>query len=112
MSELKWAPLIGAVVITEAAWERVPEGLRPKFRAAAEDAGKRLQARVRSLGEDAVKVMQQHGLTVDPVPKEAVRAWEKAVRDCTADIIGRLAPIEMVREVERLRDAYRAGQVQ
>ena len=112
MTDLRWAPLIGAVVITKAAWERLPEELRPRFRAAAENAGKRLQAQVRRLGEDAVKVMQQHGLTVHPVPPEIAEVWERTARNCTADILDQLAPVEMVREVERLRDAYRAAQGQ
>ena len=67
---------------------------------------------MRSLGEDAVKVMQQHGLTVHPVPPEMVEAWEQTTRNCYAGIIDRLAPLEMVREVERLRNAYRDAQGQ
>ena len=112
MTDLKWAPLVGAVVITKRAWERLPEELRPRLRAAAQTAGKRLQARVRRLGEDAVRVMQQHGLTVHPVPPEMVEVWEQTTRNCFAGIIDRLAPVEMVREVERLRNAYRAAQGQ
>ena len=108
MTDLKWAPLVGAVVISKDAWDRVPEQLRPRFLAAARSAGTRLQARVRGLGEDAVAAMQQHGLTVHPVPPEIAKVWAQAARDCYADIIDQLAPIEMVREVERLRDAYRS----
>lgn len=112
MTDLNWAPLVGAVVITKSAWDRVPDELRPKFLAAARSAGKRLQARVRALGEDAVEVMQQHGLTVHHVPPEIAEVWEQVSRACYADILDQLAPIEMVREVERLRDAYRATQGQ
>lgn len=112
MTDLNWAPLVGAVVITASAWEHVPEARRQAFLAAARRAGKRLQARVRDLGENAIAVMQQHGLTVHHVPPEILEVWEEASRACYADILGQLAPIEIVREVERLRDAYRAEQGQ
>jgi len=110
MTDLKWAPLVGAVVISKRAWERIPEELRPKFHDAARRAGDRLQARVRTLGDEAVAVMQKHGLSVHAVPEAIVPAWEQAARAGYSRLVGAIVPADMVATVERLRDEYRAGE--
>jgi TRAP-type C4-dicarboxylate transport system substrate-binding protein len=109
MTDLKWAPLVGAVVISKRAWERIPEKLRPRFHDAARQAADRLQVRVRELGDEAVAVMQRHGLSVHAVPEAAVPAWEQAARAGYSRLVGAIVPADMVATVERLRDEYRAG---
>ncbi len=107
MTDVKWAPLVGAVVITKRAWNRIPEDLRPKLRQAAKAAGQRLQARVPGLEKEAVEAMKKHGLTVHPVPPAIVDDWERAARDGYSSLVNVVVPGEMVAEVERLRDEYR-----
>ena len=107
MTDLKWAPLVGAVVISKRSWQQIPEGLRPKFREAARMAGRRLQGRIRQLGREAVEAMQKHGLTVHKVPEATVAAWEQTARAGYGQLIDVIVPAEMVAEVERLRDEYR-----
>ncbi len=109
MTDLKWAPLVGAVVISKRAWERIPEELRPRFHAAARQAADRLQARARTLGDEAVAAMQKHGLSVHAVPEATVPAWENAARAGYSRLLDAIVPADMVAEVERLRDEYRAA---
>src|SRR5262249_33626573 len=70
MTDLKWAPLTGATVITETAWEKIPDEIKPQLLAAARAAGEKLQPRIRPLEDEAVKAMQQHGLIVDAVSRD------------------------------------------
>ncbi len=109
MTDLKWAPLVGAVVISKRAWERIPEELRPRFHVAARQAADRLQARARTLGDEAVAAMQKHGLSVHAVPEATVPAWENAARAGYSRLLDAIVPADMVAEVERLRDEYRAA---
>ncbi len=109
MTDLKWAPLVGAVVISKRAWERIPEELRPRFHAAARQAADRLQARARTLGDEAGAAMQKHGLSVHAVPEATVPAWENAARAGYSRLLDAIVPADMVAEVERLRDEYRAA---
>lgn len=107
MTAVKWAPLVGGLVITTKAWQKIPESLRPALLAAAEKTGQQLQAQTPAFERDAIKVMQQHGLTVVPVPAAAVAGWERQARAGYESILDRLVPRAMVAEVERLRDGCR-----
>jgi TRAP-type C4-dicarboxylate transport system substrate-binding protein len=109
MTDLKWARLVGAVVVSKRAWERIPEDLRPRLHDAARQATDQLQARVGTLGREAVAAMQEHGLSVHAVPEETVPAWENVARAGYGRLIGAIVPADMVAEVERLRDEYRAA---
>ena len=108
MTDLKWAPLVGAVVISTRTWRKIPDDLKPQFLRIARAAGARLQKVVHTLGEDAIDVMKQHGLVVHQIPQDLVARWERSARCSYPKIIGTLVPADMVAEVERLRDEYRA----
>jgi hypothetical protein len=58
---------------------------------------------------EAVQVMQRHGLTVHAVPPDALAEWAKRFRANYPTIMGHNVPPELVAEVERLRDEYRAS---
>ncbi|MGH7186179.1 MAG: TRAP transporter substrate-binding protein DctP, partial [Pseudomonadota bacterium] len=80
MTDVKWAPLVGALVITNRAWQQIPEELRPRLLAAAEKTGERLRAQTPAFEAEAIEVMQQHGLLVEPVPANIVAEWERQAR--------------------------------
>lgn len=107
MTYLKWAPLVGAVVISTRSWQALPVDLKPRFLEIARTAGGRLQSVVRTLGDEAIEVMKQHGLVVHQVPSDSIARWERSARCSYPTIIGTLVPADMVAEVERLRNAYR-----
>ena len=109
MTDLKWAPLIGATVITERGWRRIPSELRTVLKKSARDMGRRLQREILKLGPASVKVMKKHGLKVHSVPARAIKAWEEGARKGYPSLIGKIVPAATVAEVERLRDAYRAS---
>jgi TRAP-type C4-dicarboxylate transport system substrate-binding protein len=107
MTDLKWAPLVGAVVISTRKWQAIPDDLKPRILEIARGAGARLQASVRKLGPDAIDVMKKHGLVVHEVPKDVAAQWERSARKGYAPLIGSFVSAEMIAEVERLRDEYR-----
>ena len=109
MTDLKWAPLIGALVISTRTWRAIPDDLKPNFLEAAREAGARMRREIRKLGDEAVEVMKKHGLVVHQVPPAVAARWEKSARAGYASIVGRVVPAEMVAEVERLRNEYRAS---
>ncbi|MFQ5985519.1 MAG: TRAP transporter substrate-binding protein DctP [Alphaproteobacteria bacterium] len=109
MTDLKLKPLVGATVISIRTWQTIPDDVKPLLLEAARDAGARMQE-VRKLGDEAVEVMRKHGLVVHHVPPEVVAQWERSVRAAYPKLVGALAPREMVAEVERLRNEYRASQ--
>ncbi len=109
MTNLKWAPLIGAIVISTRTWRALPDEAKPDLLRAARDVGARLKRAAPKLGDEAVEVMKKHGLVVHQVPDDAVTAWERGARAGYASLVDVVVPAAMVAEVERLRDAYRAS---
>jgi TRAP-type C4-dicarboxylate transport system substrate-binding protein len=110
MADLKWVPLIGAIVVTNKSWQQLPEDLRPKLLDAAAEAGLRMRREVRAFSDEAVTVMQEYGLQVHHVPPEMVLEWEERARVAYAGLIGNVVPADIFAEVEGLRDEYRHSQ--
>ncbi len=108
MTDLKWAPLVGAMVVTTTAWRTVPDDLKPILARAAQEAATRARGKIRPLEAEAIAAMKTHGLVVHPVPPDAFAEWEATGRASYPKLIGKVVPAAMVAEVERLRDEYRA----
>ncbi len=108
MTDVKWAPLVGAMVVSAKAWQGVPAELRPALARTAQDIAVRARAKIRPLEDEAIAAMKTHGLTVNAVPPDAVKEWEAIGRASYPYLVGKVVPAAMVAEVERLRDEYRA----
>ncbi len=110
MTDLKWAPLVGATVISTKKWQEIPDEVKPALLKSARETGAQLRRETRKLDDNAVAVMQKHGLIVHPVPPDVIAEWERTARTHYPKLTARIVPAEMVAEVERLRDKYRASQ--
>lgn len=106
MTDVRWAPLVGAVVISTRTWEAIPDAVKPRLLEAAREAGERTRRAVRALGEDSVEVMKKHGLVVHGVPPEIMQRWEESARASYPNLVGRVVPAETLAEVERLLNDY------
>ncbi len=110
LTDMKWAPLFGATVISTKKWQEIPDHVKPALLQSAREAGTRLRQDVRKLERQAIEVMTKHGLVVHPVPPDIVAHWERSARASYPRLVGKVVSAEMVAEVERLRDEYRAAQ--
>jgi len=108
MIDVKWAPLVGATVVSKKTWERIPESMRPAMLEAARSAGMRLRTEIRKMGDDAVAEMKKRGLNVIAVDGPTLAEWRREVEEAYPKLRGRLVPAELFDEVRRLRDEYRA----
>ena len=108
MTDVKWAPLVGAMVVSAPAWRALPDELKPRLVQAARDAAVRARGKIRPLEDEAIAAMKAHGLVVEPVPSDALREWEATGRGSYPYLVGKVVPAAVVAEVERLRDEYRA----
>ncbi len=106
MIDLPWGYLIGATLVRKEAWDRVPADVRPKLLAIARDLGKRVDAEVKKLNDDAVVAMQKQGLDVvkvEPGP------WRAAAEKAWPVVRGKVVPAAFFDEVVRDRDQFRAS---
>ncbi len=106
MTDLKFAPLVGAIIIALKTWEAIPADLRPELQQAANRASRRMQGG-RDLNDKAIRVMQEHGLVIHAVPKDIKKLWETRARLAYPRLTRNAIPADLVAEVEALRNAYR-----
>jgi TRAP-type C4-dicarboxylate transport system substrate-binding protein len=109
MTDMKWAPLTGATIVSKKAWSRIPQELQPKLLQIAQEAGVRLRDKVRQLEQEAIEAMVKRGLQAVPVPSEAVKKWQDLTKSVYPEIRGKVVPAEYFDEVLRLRDEYRSA---
>ena len=87
MTDVNWAVLLGAIVVTKAAWERIPptsgrRSARPPGR------GRKLRAQTREAAARDVEAMTERGLTVVHVDaatrRSGARRRRPPTRGCAA----------------------------
>jgi TRAP-type C4-dicarboxylate transport system substrate-binding protein len=108
MTDLRWAPLVGATVITTKAWDKIPAAMRPAILKAAAKAGVRFRDEVRAKEQDAIETMKQHGLVVHEITEEQYDQWEKMFSSVYPQISGTVIPADMMQMAKKYRDEYRA----
>lgn len=108
MTDLEWAPLVGAIVVSERSWRKVPAEYRDEFIETMREQGERLRAATRELDRQARTAMIERGLQVVPVPAAAREQWNQLARQGYPAIRGSLVPEPVFDQVIELRDEFRA----
>lgn len=108
MTDLKWAPLTGATIITESAWNKVPEQFRQELMRITNAEAVHLQKAVRELEREATAAMVERGMKIVPVDQAARNAWQATVEAVYPQIRGPVVPARYFDESIRLRDEYRS----
>ena len=108
MTDVRWAPLNAATVISLRAWERIPaqfhDALLESVRAVAREA----QAEIRRAGEESIAEMENRGLkvvTLDPATREAWRREARAAYPILREYAGSQRLFD---EVLRLSEEYKS----
>jgi TRAP-type C4-dicarboxylate transport system substrate-binding protein len=110
MTDLKWAPLTGATVITNKAWEKIPAQYRPELAMIVFEEGLNLQVEVRKLEQEAKDAMIKRGMKIVTVDKAAREEWQRIAEQGYSKIRGSVVPEKYFDETLRLRDEFRALQ--
>ena len=108
MVDLRWAPLVGATIIADRAWQRIPVDIRPEMLQAARKAGDAMRDEIRRLDEDAITQMKQRGLNVIKPDAAAMADGRRQTEAAYPTLRGTMVPEDLFDEVKRLRDAYRS----
>ena len=94
MLDLNWAPLVGAIVISKQAWDKIPSTLQTECLKIAAEVGREVKSRARTEATDAVQAMQKRKLTVHPVSPEVQALWEGAADHIRDRVRGPIVPVE------------------
>jgi TRAP-type C4-dicarboxylate transport system substrate-binding protein len=107
MMDLRWSPLVGAVVVTTRFWEQVPAAERDALQDAARRATAAAQNDVHRFERDAVAAMQRYGLVVHPVSEANARRFESDIRAAYSQIVGASVPEPIYTTAKGYLDEYR-----
>jgi TRAP-type C4-dicarboxylate transport system substrate-binding protein len=80
MIEMPWAPMMGAIIVSKRAWKKVPEQLRPKLKAIAEEKSLRLDQEMLRLESQAISEMQKRGLTLIKPDAQQHEEWKSLTK--------------------------------
>ena len=109
MLEINWAPVVGALVVTQKAWDDMSPAGRQALRSAGEKAGVLIRNKARQEVEEAVEAMRKRGLVVNKPNPDQLREWQELADKLYPRIRGTLVPAETFDEVFQHVKAYRAG---
>jgi TRAP-type C4-dicarboxylate transport system substrate-binding protein len=108
MSDVPWAPLVGATLVSKKTWDKIPADLRPKLLEAARAAGQSFRTEIRGLSEQAIAEMEKRGLVVVKTTDAERAAWQREAEAVWPRLRGTYVPPALFEEVIKLRDEYRA----
>ncbi len=112
MLEINWAPIVGALVVTQKAWDAMTPAAQQALRSAGERAGQRMRAQARLEVDEAAAAMAKRGLVVHRPNAEQMREWQALAEQLYPRIRGTMVPAETFDAVFAHLKAYRSAQGQ
>ncbi len=107
MLGLKVAPFLGAIVITDSAWRRIPDSMKDELLAAADAVSAKIEDEVHALEAEAIATMERFGLTIQELTPEMEAAWAADVERYSDAMLGVFEPEMTARVRELLREFNR-----
>jgi len=109
MMGLGLAPLVGAVVVRNDAWQKIPGPVRERLGPALEAAEHKLTVEVPKQDEAAVEQMQQRGLTVVEIPADVRTEWRREADAFVREAREEAVPPEILEQARQAISAFRQG---
>lgn len=108
MLEINWAPIVGALVVTQKAWEAMNPVTQQAIRAASDKAGLEMRTQARLEVDEAVAAMKKRGLIINTPNAEQMKEWADLANKLYPRIRGHMVPADTFDEVFAHLKAYRA----
>ena len=112
MTNMKWAPLLGGVVVSLDRWNRLPAATRAQLEQIALRIGERMQAGIDKADAEAIEIMQTHGLQIHQVPPNVVDEWRTLAEKGVQSVVGTTIDRQAYEQVKAILKEYRARQGQ
>ena len=108
MADAGLGPLVGGLVITKSAWNKISPADRAIVEKACQKAETRLMRDVPAQDSTSVREMQSRGLTVINIKPAELQAWRKVADEFAGKMRGNIVPPDIADLAMRERNAYRA----
>ena len=109
MLDLNWAPIVGALVVTQKSWSDMTPAAQAALKSAGEKAGLEMRMKARQEVDEAVEAMKKRGLTVEKPSVDDLKAWNDLAEKLYPKIRGTLVPADTFDQVMTSLKAYRSG---
>jgi TRAP-type C4-dicarboxylate transport system substrate-binding protein len=86
MTDLRFAPVNAATVITATAWDRIPEQYHEPLRLASRELSAKLRTQVDRFERDAIEEMVSRGLQVVELDEASRQAWRREAENVYAQL--------------------------
>jgi TRAP-type C4-dicarboxylate transport system substrate-binding protein len=110
MLDVRFAPLYGAVILSNDAWNRIEPNDRPIVTAAAKNIEKRLLGDAPKLDADSIATMKSRGLTVTTIDPKTAASFRAEAEAFVKTMRGNMVPADVYDAAIRERDAFRKTQ--
>lgn len=108
MLDVSVAPLVGATVVSKAAWNRLSAEDKTTVTTAAAAMQKRVMADVARVDADAVAAMKKAKLTVTTLDPKAKAEFQQAAAQMVPSLRGRIVPADIYDLAVKARDTFRS----
>jgi TRAP-type transport system periplasmic protein len=111
MLDLRWAPITGALVLTERAWRQLDPKAQAWLRETSEPAGVEIRRAARAEDDQTIQAMKDKlGLKVTTLSPEAEKEWRAEVARLYPSVRGTIVPAPMFDAVvETLKARHATG---
>jgi TRAP-type C4-dicarboxylate transport system substrate-binding protein len=106
---MNWAPLLGGVVVSTEAWNKIPADMRKKLEEIAVKIGEKMQADIDKADNEALQIMQTYGLKVSNVPQNVKEQWKTLAEKGVKTVIGTTIEPQSHEQVKKHLENYRSG---
>lgn len=108
MSDLRVAPMIGGIIVSQRTWNAIPDGLKPQLLEAVQRQLGRLRTETEALEQEALRIMLDNGLQIQRVPPKVEAEWQRVVDEGFQLITGSVVSADTLAEVNRHLREFRA----
>src|SRR6185503_14047670 len=107
MLDIRLAPLLGAVIVSNNAWNKISAEDKTKIMAAAKAFETRMNSEAPALDASSLKTMTSRGLTVTTTDPKALAEFRAAAEKLVASSRGTMVPADIFDQAVQERDAFR-----
>lgn len=108
MMELPLVPMISGIVVSERVWDGIPGELKGELLDIVDRHLVALGEETAALEQEAIQIMLENGLQIQPVSPESEAEWERVVEEGLELITGTVVSEQMFEEVQTLVEEYRS----
>jgi TRAP-type C4-dicarboxylate transport system substrate-binding protein len=109
MSSFKLSPFLGAVVISEKAWAKIPEALKPILIESSKAIETNLDRQIMGFEEESIAAMVKYGLIIDQVSEAQMALWLRDVEISMPKTLGTSFDRGMYELITKQLEAIRSG---